>query len=83
MKFALPFGNLRCPILKVAAGWYTGGAAVFDSVFAVDHVVFPDTTRASIPMRPGCRLPAVPSINFTDPLIWLTWVAAPHAGCAS
>lgn len=50
MKFALHFGNnnfsdpegaRRLARLAEAAG--------FDSVFAVEHVVFPETTRASIP----------------------------------
>ena len=51
-------------------------AAGFDSVFAVEHVVFPDNYASVYPYAPGGRLPGGPSVNFPDPLIWLTWVAA-------
>jgi alkanesulfonate monooxygenase SsuD/methylene tetrahydromethanopterin reductase-like flavin-dependent oxidoreductase (luciferase family) len=77
MKFALHFGNFafsdpegarRLVCLAEAAG--------FDSVFAVEHVVFPDNYTSVYPYAPGGRLPGGPSVNFPDPLIWLTWVAA-------
>ena len=51
-------------------------AAGFDSVFAVEHVVFPDNYTSVYPYAPGGRLPGGPLVNFPDPLIWLTWVAA-------
>ena len=81
MKFALHFGNntfsdpegaRRLVRLAEAAG--------FDSVFAVEHVVFPDNYTSVYPYAPGGRLPGGPSAKLPDPLIWLTWVAA---GCAS
>jgi alkanesulfonate monooxygenase SsuD/methylene tetrahydromethanopterin reductase-like flavin-dependent oxidoreductase (luciferase family) len=77
MKFALHFGNIafsdpegarRLVRLTEAAG--------FDSVFAVEHVVFPDNYTSVYPYAPGGRLPGGPSMKFPDPLIWLTWVAA-------
>jgi len=51
-------------------------AAGFDSVFAVEHVVFPDNYTSVYPYAPGGRLPGKPSTKLPDPLIWLTWVAA-------
>ena len=77
MKFALHFGNntffdpegaRRLVRLAEAAG--------FDSVFAVEHVVFPDHYTSVYPYAPGGRLPGGPSAKLPDPLIWLTWVAA-------
>src|SRR5215469_17201474 len=62
MKFALHFGNntfsdpegaRRLARLAEAAG--------FDSVFAVEHVVFPDNYTSVYPYAPGGRLPASPS----------------------
>ena len=58
MKFALHFGNntfsdpegaRRLVRLAEAAG--------FDSVFAVEHVVFPDNYTSIYPYAPGGRLP--------------------------
>jgi alkanesulfonate monooxygenase SsuD/methylene tetrahydromethanopterin reductase-like flavin-dependent oxidoreductase (luciferase family) len=69
MKFALHFGNntfsdpegaRRLVRLAKAAG--------FDSGFAVEHVVFPDS------YEPGGRLPGGPSAKLPEPL--LTWVGA-------
>jgi alkanesulfonate monooxygenase SsuD/methylene tetrahydromethanopterin reductase-like flavin-dependent oxidoreductase (luciferase family) len=77
MKFALHFGNntfsdpegaRRLVRLAEAAG--------FDSVFAIEHVVFPDNYTTVYPYAPGGRLPGGPSAKLPDPLIWLTWVAA-------
>jgi len=77
MKFALHFGNntfsdpegaRRLVRLAEAAG--------FDSVFAVEHVVFPDNYTSVYPYAAGGRLPGGPSAKLPDPLIWLTWVAA-------
>ena len=77
MKFALHFGNFAFPDPEGARRLVRlAEAAGFDSVFAVEHVVFPDNYTSVYPYAPGGRLPGGPSVNFTDPLIWLTWVAA-------
>lgn len=77
MKFALHFGNNTFPdpegarrLVRVAE------AAGFDCVFAVEHVVFPDTYASVYPYARSGRLPGGPSVKLPDPLIWLTWVAA-------
>jgi hypothetical protein len=62
VKFALHFGNIafsdpegarRLVRLTEAAG--------FDSVFAVEHVVFPDNYTSVYPYAPGGRLPGGPA----------------------
>jgi hypothetical protein len=65
MKFALHFGNLTFSDPEGARRLVRlAEAAGFDSVFAVEHVVFPTTTRASIPMRRGGDYRAVHRRNF-------------------
>ena len=77
MKFALHFGNFAFPDPEGARRLVRlAEAAGFDSVFAVEHVVVPDNYESVYPYAPGGRLPGGPSVNFPDPLIWLTWVAA-------
>jgi probable F420-dependent oxidoreductase len=77
MKFALHFGNFAFSDPEGARRLVRlAEAAGFDSVLAVEHVVFPDNYTSVYPYAPGGRLPGGPSVNFPDPLIWLTWVAA-------
>src|SRR3982074_3607435 len=77
MKFALHFGNVAFSDPEGARRLVRlAEAAGFDSVFAVEHVVFPDNYTSVYPYAPGGRLPGGPSVKFPDPLIWLTWVAA-------
>ena len=77
MKFALHFGNIAFSDPEGARRLVRlAEAAGFDSVFAVEHVVFPDNYTSVYPYAPGGRLPGEPSTKRPDPLIWLTWVAA-------
>ena len=77
MKFALHFGNNTFPdpegARRVAR---LAEAAGFDSVFAVEHVVWPENYDSVYPYGASGRLPGNPSTKLPDPLIWLTWVAA-------
>jgi probable F420-dependent oxidoreductase len=51
-------------------------AAGFESVWTVEHVIYPDEYESSYPYAADGKMPAVPSTPIPDPLIWLTWVAA-------
>src|SRR5690242_15775087 len=51
-------------------------AAGFDSVVAVDHVVFPHKYTSVYPYAPGGRLPGGPGSALPDPLIWMAAMAA-------
>src|SRR6476469_7265974 len=77
MKFALHFGNIAFSDPEGARRLVRlAEAAGFDSVFAVEHVVFPDNYTSVYPYAPGGRLPGGPSVKFPDPLLGRPWVAA-------
>ena len=77
MKFTLHFGNNTFPDLAGAVRMVKAAeAAGFDSVVAVDHVVFPHRYTSVYPYAPGGRLPGGPGAPLPDPLIWMTAMAA-------
>jgi len=77
MKFALHFGNNTFPDFAGAARLaQLAEAAGFDSVLAVDHVVFPDNYTSTYPYSATGRLPVGRSGAFPDPLIWIAYAAA-------
>ena len=77
MKFALHFGNNTFPDLAGAHRMVRAAeAAGFDSVFAVDHVVFPDNYTSTYPYAASGRLPGGRTSALPDPLIWVASVAA-------
>ncbi len=77
MKFALHFGNNSFPDLAGAHRLVRlAEAAGFDSVFAVDHVVLPDTYNSTYPYAASGRLPGDNTAMLPDPLIWMASVAA-------
>ena len=77
MKFTLHFGNNTFPDLAGATRFCRlAEAAGFDSVVAVDHVVFPDKYSSTYPYSATGRLPGGPSGMLPDPLIWMAAMAA-------
>ncbi|CAN5923171.1 LLM class F420-dependent oxidoreductase [soil metagenome] len=77
MKFALHFGNNTFPDFASAARLAKlAEEAGFDSVLAVDHVVFPDDYKSTYPYSATGRLPVGRSGAFPDPLIWIAYAAA-------
>ncbi len=77
MKFTLHFGNNTFPDLASALRMVKlAEAADFDSVVAVDHVVFPHKYTSVYPYAPGGRLPGGPGGALPDPLIWMAMMAA-------
>lgn len=77
VKFALHFGNNTFPDLAGATRLARlAEAAGFDSVLAVDHVVFPDNYTSTYPYSATGRLPVGRAGAFPDPLIWIACAAA-------
>jgi probable F420-dependent oxidoreductase len=77
MKFALHFGNNTFPDPAGAVRLAKAAeAAGFDSVFAIDHVIYPDRYTTPYPYAPTGRLPGDRTSPYADPLIWMAWVAS-------
>lgn len=77
MKFTLHFGNNTFPDLAGASRLVRAAeAAGFDSVIAVDHVVYPDNYTSTYPYSATGRLPGDLTSMFPDPLIWISHMAA-------
>jgi probable F420-dependent oxidoreductase len=78
MEFGLLFANtLGFATPEGAAGLGPmAEAAGFDSVWTVEHVVYPDGYQSQYPYDPSGRMAMAADTPLPDPLIWLTWVAA-------
>ncbi len=78
MKFGLGFVNTA----PFAGGEAAGGVAVmaeavgFESIWTIEHVIFPSGYESSYPYARSGRMPLRPTDPLPDPLIWLTWAAA-------
>lgn len=78
MKFGLQFANTmhfagQEGLMTLAQG---AEAAGFESVWTVEHVIFPDAYESAYPYDASGKMPMAPHTPLPDPLIWLTWVAA-------
>ena len=67
-----PFGNAEG---AVAVG-RAAEAAGIDSLWTVEHVVYPDGYGSAYPYDDSGRMPMAPDTDLTAPLTWLTWVGA-------
>lgn len=78
MKFGIAFAN---------TGPFAGGpgaallgtaaeAAGFDSVWTVEHVVYPEGYESTYPYAPDGKMPGSGDNPIPDPLVWLAFVAA-------
>jgi len=78
VKFGIIFANTmqfaeRDGLVALAQG---AEAAGFESLWTVEHVIFPDGYESDYPYDKSGKMPMGPEVNLPDPLIWLTWVAA-------
>jgi len=77
MKFALHFGNSNFPDAAGAKRLAQAAeAAGFESVFAIEHVVWPTSYASTYPYSPTGKLPGGPQTRLPDPLIWIAHAAA-------
>jgi len=51
-------------------------AAGFDSVWTVEHVLYPEGYTSTYPYAPSGKMPGTAESPIPDPLIWLTYVGA-------
>lgn len=78
MDFGLMFANTmsfttREGLTELAQG---AEAAGFESVWTVEHVVFPDGYQSTYPYDKSGKMAMAADTPLPDPLIWLTWVAS-------
>lgn len=78
MKFGIGFAN-TLPFADAAGAVRLGTLAEtagFESLWTVEHVVFPQEYTSSYPYARGGKMPMRASTPMPDPLVWLTWVGA-------
>ena len=78
MKFGIGFANIMH--FGTGEGAATLGraavAAGFDSVWTVEHIVYPEGYESSYPYSPDGKMPGSGDSPIPDPLVWLAFVAA-------
>jgi probable F420-dependent oxidoreductase len=67
-----PFGTAQGGVDLATAAEDAG----IDSLWTVEHVVYPDDYGSTYPYDDSGRMTMAPDTDLTDPLIWLTWVGA-------
>jgi len=78
MKVGIAFANIG-PFGTAEGGTAfarAAEAAGFDSLWTVEHVVYPDGYGSTYPYDTSGRMPMAPNTDLTDPLTWLTWIGA-------
>lgn len=78
MKFGLAYAN-TIPFTDptVATELVVAAEEVgFESVWTVEHVIWPRRYDSVYPYHPTGKMPGTPEVPIPDPLVWLTWVAA-------
>ncbi len=78
MKFGLMFANTgpfasADGVISIAQ---TAEKVGFESLWTVEHVIWPDAYSSKYPYSPTGKMPGVPSSPIPDPLIWLSFAAA-------
>lgn len=78
MKFGIIFANTmrfagRDGLVELAQG---AEAAGFESLWTVEHVVYPDGYESEYPYDASGKMVMAAETDLPDPLVWLTWVAA-------
>ena len=78
MKFGIAFANIVTftqheGLVTLAQ---SAEAAGFESLWTIEHVIYPEGYESSYPYDPSGKMMADASTPMPDPLIWLAFVAA-------
>lgn len=78
MKFGLAFANTMNFTTAAGATALAQGAeaAGFDSVWTVEHVLWPEGYESTYPYAESGKMPGSADTPIPDPLIWLSYIAA-------
>ena len=78
MKFGIAFANVvgfdSLEGLQTLAR--SAESAGFESLWTVEHVIFPDDYESTYPYDPSGRMPMTADLPMPDPLVWLAFVAS-------
>ena len=78
MKYGIAFANIMNFGTSPGAGDFAQAAEAsgYDSLWTIEHVVFPAGYDSTYPYDPSGKMPAAADTPMPDPLIWLSHVAA-------
>ena len=68
LNFGTPDGSIQFAQAAEKAG--------VESLWTVEHVIYPSSYDSQDPYDPSGQMAMAPDTDLTDPLIWLTWLAA-------
>jgi probable F420-dependent oxidoreductase len=75
MKVSLHFGNMAFPDAAGARRLALAAErAGFESVIAIEHVIWPTDYASTYPYSPTGKLPGGPQTPLPDPLIWMAYL---------
>jgi probable F420-dependent oxidoreductase len=75
MKVSLHFGNMAFPDAAGARRLVLAAErAGFESVMAIEHVIWPTDYASTYPYSPTGKLPGGPATPLPDPLIWMAYL---------
>ncbi|MEZ5144239.1 MAG: LLM class F420-dependent oxidoreductase [Acidimicrobiales bacterium] len=78
MKFGMAFANVVTFAGRPGLGEMARAAeaAGFESLWTVEHVIYPDGYESTYPYDESGKMLATPDTPLPDPLVWLSFVAA-------
>ena len=68
LNFGTPDGSIQFAQAAEKAG--------VESLWTVEHVIYPSNYDSKYPYDTSGKMIMAPDTDLTDPLIWLTWLAA-------
>jgi probable F420-dependent oxidoreductase len=78
MKFGIVFANTgpyADPAIGVAMA-QAAEASGFDSVWTVEHIIWPEAYESTYPYHPSGKMQGSTTTAIPDSLTWLTWIGA-------
>ncbi len=77
MKFGIAFANTMSFSTNPGAIEFAQAAEAngFESIWTVEHVIYPEGYSSTYPYDPSGKMPARPDTPIPDPLIWLAYLA--------
>ena len=78
MKFGISFANVGTFVKGKGAARLAQGAeaAGFDSLWTVEHILYPEGYESTYPYAPEGKMPGSGNNPIPDPLVWLGYAAA-------